>query len=100
MTLGSLLWHQTVLLLPLKTVTVSFPPNDVQFKLSHCCVTDVVVSFTAIMYNTSESVGYVTMCAKIIVGALGRSIDVYLSTMNGTAAAGRTNMKCLASCII
>ena len=77
-------------------MTVSFPPNDVQFKLSHCCVccvTDVVVSFTANTYNTSESVGYVAMCAKIILGTLGRSIDVYLSTMNGTAVAGRINMK-------
>ena len=45
----------------------------------------MVVSLTETAYNTSEHVGYVTICAKIVMGTLGRSLNVYASTIDGTA---------------
>ena len=48
-------------------------------------LSDVQVSLDASTYNSSESMGYVTVCAKIIMGTLGRSASVYVSTMSGTA---------------
>ena len=44
-----------------------------------------MVSLTETAYNTSEHVGYVTICAKIVMGTLGRSLSVYASTIYGTA---------------
>eukprot|EP00731_Ephydatia_muelleri_P008677 Em0004g1015a len=45
----------------------------------------VTLSLTKSAYNTSESTGFVTVCAKILNGTLGRSINVYASTIDGTA---------------
>eukprot|EP00731_Ephydatia_muelleri_P008682 Em0004g1020a len=45
----------------------------------------VVVSFTASIFNASESVGYASVCIRLITGTLGRSISIYLSSTNGTA---------------
>ena len=44
-----------------------------------------MVSFTASTYNTSEKVGYVMVCAEIVLGTLGRPVNVFVSTMIGTA---------------
>ena len=48
-------------------------------------ILDVTLSLTKSAYNTSESTGFVTVCAKILNGTLGRSINVYASTIDGTA---------------
>ena len=44
-----------------------------------------MVSFTASTYNTSEKVGYVMVCARIVLGTLARPVNVFTSTMIGTA---------------
>ena len=51
---------------------------------------DVVVSLNSSTYYTNESMGYVMVCTKIIMGTLERSGSVYLSTMNGTATGNLT----------
>ena len=56
-----------------------------QLMTMNITLSDVQVSLDASTYNSSESMGYVTVCAKIIMGTLGRSASVYLSTMSGTA---------------
>ena len=45
----------------------------------------MVVSLTETAYSTSERLGYVTICAKIVMGTLGRSLSIYASTIDGTA---------------
>ena len=44
-----------------------------------------MVSFATSTYNTSEKVGYVMVCAKIVLGTLGRPVNVFASTVIGTA---------------
>ena len=47
-------------------------------------IIDVLVSLTARSYNTSEKIGYVMVCVKIVLGTLGRPAIIYASTINGT----------------
>ena len=48
-------------------------------------ISDVSVAFTENLYNTSEHLGFVMVCTKIVSGTLGRSISVFASTIQETA---------------
>ena len=54
-------------------------------------ISDLMVSFTASAYYSSEKQGYAMICAKIVTGVLGRPIWVYASTVNGTATGEGNN---------